>query len=276
MLAGLDRDHRFRRLEDRGWERAAPGYGEFLGAITARLAPAIVDAAEPVRGARVLDVATGPGHTAAEARRRGADVLAVDRSAGMLALARRLDPGLATLQADALDLPLDDASMDAVVAAFYLNHVDDPRAGVAELARVIRGRGRLAATIWDAPSRARHNGLISEAVAEVLGPELEKALPAPSRPLTGAPDALIELVRSAGLVRASVRRLPATVTVADAGELLEGMRRSTARTAALIESIPPHARTAVLEELDRRTAGYRRGEVLRIPVPALLVVAVRP
>jgi SAM-dependent methyltransferase len=272
----MDAASGFRRLEARGWELAAPGYEGFLGRITARLAPALVAAVDPRPGSRVLDVAAGPGHAAHDARLRGADVVAVDRSAAMLALARRLHPGLPILQADACALPLEDTSFDAVVAGFYLNHLDDPRRGMAELVRVLRRGGRLAATIWDAPSRARHNGLISEAVAAVLGPDFEASLPSPSRPLPGKPSALRELCAAAGLEHARVRRLPATVEVADVDELLDGMRRSTARTAALLGAVPDDARAALRDELRRRASRYRRDGTLRLPVPALLVAARRP
>lgn len=83
-------------------------------------------------GQRVLDLGAGTG--AASRALRTSDVVAVDHALGMLGAERHERPPGAV--ADALALPFVDASFDAVVAAFCLNHLDDPSAGVREAGRV--------------------------------------------------------------------------------------------------------------------------------------------
>jgi SAM-dependent methyltransferase len=110
-------------------------------------------------GDRVLDVGCGGGRHAFDAHRRGAGVVAVDRSvtetegvAGMLAAMRATGEAPhtalgAALTGDGLALPFPDGAFDRVVAAEVLEHVVDDRAAMAELARVLRPGGTLAVTV---------------------------------------------------------------------------------------------------------------------------------
>src|SRR5215207_249100 len=82
----------FNAFEAAGWERQVGGYEDCFVPITTRLAAPLLDAAGVAAGARVLDVASGPGQIAAAAAERGASVTGVDVAEGMLALARRLHP----------------------------------------------------------------------------------------------------------------------------------------------------------------------------------------
>jgi ubiquinone/menaquinone biosynthesis C-methylase UbiE len=66
----------------------------------------------------VLDVGSGTGVAAAVAADAGADVVAIDASLGMLAVARRTRPSLALAGAEAIDLPFADGAFDAVVGNF--------------------------------------------------------------------------------------------------------------------------------------------------------------
>ena len=74
----------------------------------------------------VLDIGCGAGHITHDLAERGLDVLGVDPSAGMLALARSRYPSIDWLQDDAClsRLPDDSPAPAAVVARFSLIHVD--------------------------------------------------------------------------------------------------------------------------------------------------------
>jgi demethylmenaquinone methyltransferase / 2-methoxy-6-polyprenyl-1,4-benzoquinol methylase len=106
----------------------------------------------------VLDVACGTGAIAlALARRYGCAVVGVDQSAEMLAEGRRrvAAAGLAARvrleQARAESLPFPDAGFDALTFGYLLRYVDDPAATLAELARVVRPGGRMAALDFGVP-----------------------------------------------------------------------------------------------------------------------------
>ena len=164
MGAAVDPDA-FNAFEATGWEQQATGYDAFFGPITTRLVGPLLDAAGVRPGARMLDVATGPGYVAAAAAERGADVVGVDVAGAMLALARRAHPGLDLRTGDAEALPLPDASFDMVVANLALLHLGRPDQAAREFARVLVPGGRVALTVWDMPERARFIGVLLEAVA---------------------------------------------------------------------------------------------------------------
>jgi demethylmenaquinone methyltransferase / 2-methoxy-6-polyprenyl-1,4-benzoquinol methylase len=94
-------------------------------------------------GTRALDVATGTGDLAIALARRGGDVVGSDFSEGMLERARRKDAGVRWEQANALALPYEDASFDAVTVGFGARNFSDLPAGLAEMTRVVRPGGRV-------------------------------------------------------------------------------------------------------------------------------------
>ena len=96
-------------------------------------------------GMRVLDVAVGTGLLAREAARitgRDEDVIGLDLSEGMLAVARR-SLRIPLVQARAEVLPLADASMDMLTMGYALRHVADLVGTFAEYRRVLRPDGRV-------------------------------------------------------------------------------------------------------------------------------------
>ncbi|HEX4982153.1 MAG TPA: methyltransferase domain-containing protein [Ilumatobacteraceae bacterium] len=90
--------------------------------------------------AAVLDLGTGTGAASRAAAAAGArSVTAVDVAAGMLMVDRERRPPAAV--GDALALPFADSVFDVTIAAFSLNHLDDPVAALREASRVTRDRG---------------------------------------------------------------------------------------------------------------------------------------
>ena len=154
----------FKDFEAAGWSANADEYDRLTGSITGRMTGALLDAAAARPGERVLDVGCGPGHLCAAAAERGLVATGVDLAAGMVQRAARSYPGIAFHQADVEDLPFADASFDAVVGAFVVNHLPRPERGAAELRRVLRPRGRLVLAMWDAPERVALFGLLEEAM----------------------------------------------------------------------------------------------------------------
>lgn len=93
------------------------------------------------KGSVVVDLACGTGDFCRELAGRGLQPIGMDLSMGMLANART-DAPLA--QADALDLPLPDASVDGVTCGFALRNLVAIPPFLDEVARVVRPGGRIA------------------------------------------------------------------------------------------------------------------------------------
>lgn len=160
-------------------------------------------------GDLVLDVACGTGDFCRELEGAGHGVVGVDFSMGMLQVARTRAP---LLQADALRLPLRDASVDAVTCGFALRNVTDTGDLFDELARVVRRGGRIALLEVSEPKsrvvRAGHRVYFHKVVPFIGGLLSDKAaygyLPRSTAYLAPTPDLLARL-RSAGFADAAVR-----------------------------------------------------------------------
>lgn len=103
----------------------------------------LVARAGDLRGAQAVDVCAGTGDLAFALAAAGARVVAVDFTPQMLALAerKRRERSICFVRADALALPLANGSMDCATIAFGLRNLADRRAGLQELARVVRPGG---------------------------------------------------------------------------------------------------------------------------------------
>jgi SAM-dependent methyltransferase len=129
----------------------ADAYDRFMGRFSEPLAARFVELAQVRAGQRALDVGCGPGGLTAQlVDRLGADaVSAVDPSAPFVAAVRARLPGVDARTAPAERLPFPDHSFDLAVAQLVVHFMADPVAGLAEMARVTRPGGLVAACVWD-------------------------------------------------------------------------------------------------------------------------------
>jgi len=109
--------------------------------------------------ASVLEIGCGPGELTRDLSKMGYRVTGIDRSRSMIHRANRgeTSPGMVDfLQADALNLPLENGQFDAVIAASLLNVVSDRAGLISEMARVTQSNGIVTA-IFPTPLLTRNN-----------------------------------------------------------------------------------------------------------------------
>jgi SAM-dependent methyltransferase len=138
----------FTEFEHEGWERVADKYDSTWSTSTRQFIRPLLDAAKVSAEMSVLDVGCGPGYVSAAAAERGAKPIGLDFSMEMIAIAKRMFPGIEFYEGDAQNLPFADATFDRAVASFSLLHVADPQRATAEAERILKPGGKFALTTW--------------------------------------------------------------------------------------------------------------------------------
>ncbi len=120
-----------------------------------QIAPAaevVVEQAAVVPGEHVVDLGTGTGNAALLAARAGAVVTGIDPAPRLLEVATtRADEaglGIEFRGGEAANMPLEDASADAIISVFALIFAPEPSAAIAEVKRVLKPGGRLIYSAW--------------------------------------------------------------------------------------------------------------------------------
>ncbi|CAN5210055.1 class I SAM-dependent methyltransferase [soil metagenome] len=116
------------------------------------LGPTIVDALQIAADDRVLDIAAGSGNASIPAASRGATVVASDLTPELLETGRqraeRMGISLEWQEADAENLPYDDASFDVVMSTVGVMFAPHHQIAADELLRVTRSGGRIGLINW--------------------------------------------------------------------------------------------------------------------------------
>ena len=130
---------------------APDSYDRFMGRYSGPLATLFADFAGIAAPMDVLDVGSGPGALTRELVRRldSGSISAVDPSDPFVSAIRERFPSVAVEQASAEHLPFRADSFDITMAQLVVHHMTDPVAGVAEMGRVTRSDGVVAACVWD-------------------------------------------------------------------------------------------------------------------------------
>ncbi len=126
----------------------ARGYADSWGPVIRPMGQRLLQALPWAGARRVVDLGTGAGTHLPEIRRlaREACVVGVDRSQGMLELARQ--HGMSLVLMDGVELGFRDSSIDVAVMAFVLFHLDDPIVALREVCRMLRPGGTVGTVTW--------------------------------------------------------------------------------------------------------------------------------
>jgi SAM-dependent methyltransferase len=209
---------------------------------------------------RWLDVGCGTGVLSAvvTARCRPRMVVGIDRSEGFVGWARAAVPRAThCVVADAMSLPVRDETWDVAVSGLTLNFLPEPTTAVAEMSRVVRAGGLVAAYVWDYAEGMGFLRRFWDAAIEV--DPSAAALDEGRRFPLCRPERLADVWADAGLVDVSTASIEVPTVFADFADLWEpflaGQGPAPGYAAALAPADRDRLRDALSAAVPRRPDG---------------------
>ena len=207
-----------------------------------QLAAGLLDAASiSFASLTAVDAGAGTGAATAELLRRGARVVAVDLSTGMLSRIKSASarPAADVVAGNIVALPLRDAIADVAVAAYVLNHLPNPVDGLRELARVTRASGCVLTSTSGSANDHPSKSVIDDLAAEYgfRAPAWYQQLKGGIHQQVSEPHQLVEFAHTAGLhdAGADLVRVSVDTSAAD----LVSWRTGMAHLGPFVRSLSP-------------------------------------
>ena len=231
----------------------AEAYECYMGRWSRQVAVPFVRWLAPTAGLHWLDVGCGTAALGAAVLTRcaPASVAGVDPSADFLRFAQsQLASRIRLVQAAADRLPWPDASVDCTVSALLLNFAPDAGAAVAEMARVTRPGGHVAAYVWD------YGGCMD--LIRLYWESAQRLLPVPANADQGAasalcrPQALRALFCGAGLRHVMTTALDIEMHFADFDAYWQPFTGGQGPAPAHAMSLPADMRERLRQDLQAR------------------------
>ncbi|MEZ5232464.1 MAG: class I SAM-dependent methyltransferase [Acidimicrobiales bacterium] len=268
----------FQDFERNGWNEVAEGYARLIGesGMTDAVAGALLDGADVRAGMSVVDVASGPGWVAAAAAGRGADAVGVDIATAMVRLAAASYPHVTFREGAAEALPLDDASVDAVVSAWGMPHFADHGAFLAEAQRVLRPGGRLALSTWCPPPQNEVFGLLLGSIA--AHGHLDVGLPpGPDMFRFADGEVCAQELGAAGFTEIDVSPLEVALRVDGMDGIVTFLESAAVRSRGLFTAQSAEERAAILTAIEAQLASRADTDgAVTLQAAAVRIVARKP
>jgi ubiquinone/menaquinone biosynthesis C-methylase UbiE len=266
--------------ERSGWQLASGSVAEaydryMMSAFGNSWAQALVQAAAPDEGDRVLDVACGTGavarYAAAHVGTTG-QVVGLDLNGGMLARARAMpvSDGISITwrEGNATALPFPDASFDVVCCHQGLQFFPDHSMALREMFRCLVPAGRLALGVWRGLEHHPFYAALTNALQRYVGEEAAASLRA-AFTLADA-DKLRSLVAGAGFRNIRIRIRSRLTRYPSLQEYVLGYL-SGSPMAGAVAALNDTARTAMVEHVCTSLQAYVDDDGMAAPWEAHLV-----
>jgi len=265
------------------WNRVAPAWEKWdhqLDQNLSFISHRLIGDARLSAGQRVLDLGCGTGYPAilaAQAVGGHGRVIAIDLSEGMLAIAKRkaAEAGLSNIlfQAeDATTLPFDSDSFDAVISRFCLMFLPEIPKAVAEVARVLRSGGYIAAVVWSTPDK---NPFLRIPI-DIIKKFIEVPAPAPDQPgifRLAKPKDLLGIMEGAGLQGVADEEVAGESVFETAEEYLANIKELAAPLQPLFARLTPAQREEAEAGIKHAVNQYQKGGRISLPMAFRIVVA---
>jgi ubiquinone/menaquinone biosynthesis C-methylase UbiE len=250
----------------------ADGYDAYMGGWSAILAVPFLDFAPVQNGGTIVDLGCGTANLLAAAAMafHSAKLIGVDPSPALLAKARRR-PELtrATLLEGGIEsIPLGAATADFTLSLLVLQEISDRPAALAEMRRITRPGGIVAACQWDFARMPVIDALMTE--IEAVRPSAVQSIAATSpKPFIDEGE-LFACWRNAGLVEVRTGRIIVTRTFAVFEDLWRPLLAGSTPSTLTLASMSQPEQLAVRKGMEARL-GWTRGEPVRLSAEAIAV-----
>jgi ubiquinone/menaquinone biosynthesis C-methylase UbiE len=262
-----------------GWEKWDRFFDEQMAFLNHRL----VADARLRAGMQVLDLGSGTGYPAllgAQTVGPGGSVIGLDLAEQMLAAARRKATtlGLANVTfrtGDVTALPFEANSFDAVTSRFCLMFLPEIPKAAAEIARVLKPGGWVAAAVWSAPEKNPYLMIPITVIKRFLDlPQPDPTAPGIFR--LAKPGDLAGMLQQAGFTNLSEEEFIADVRFPSGEEYYASLMDIAAPIqnlfAKLSDQQKADARGRIVTSVDQ----YRRADGFALPIAVRIVAAHKP
>lgn len=257
--------------------QAAQGYERLIGRLSRAIALEFVDWLDPLPDQAWLDVGCGTGAlTAAIASHaRPARIIGIDPDAAAIDEARRTlgDRRREFRVASAERLPVPADTMDLAVSGLVLNLVPDPARMLAEMTRIVRPGGTVAAYVWDFAGQMQVLRFFWDA-AIMLDPAAEALDQATLYPLC-RPHRLRALFEDAGFPAVAVRPFEVPARYPSFAHYWQAIETGQGRPSAYLASLDGTVRQSLRQALERHLPRAADGAI-HLVAKAWAASGVRP
>ncbi len=268
------------------WNRVAAGWDkwdQFFNRNMAFINHRLVADARVRPGLRVLDLGSGTGYPALLAGEVvGSDgtVIGIDLAESMLAVAARKAKTLGLQQVtfrtgDVTSLPLETGSVDAVISRFCLMFLPEIPKAAAEIARVLKPGGYVAAAVWSAPDRNPFIRIPMDVIKTIT------PLPPPDPEAPGIfrlakTGDLAGIFERAGLTPLADEEFTAEVSYATGEEFFCGLMDVAAPIQNLFTKLTKEQQTEAEQGIIKTVNEYRGPQGVSLPIAVRIVSARKP
>ncbi|MBS1954291.1 MAG: methyltransferase domain-containing protein [Cyanobacteria bacterium SZAS-4] len=260
----------FKEFEHEGWELVADKYHQYFEQLTRQTIPALMEEIES--GAKVIDVASGPGYVAAAAAEKGGTVTGVDFSAVMVKRAQNSYPKITFVEGDAENLAFEEGSFDDYIMNFGILHLEHPEKALAEAHRVLRTGGSAAFTVWAPPDRSAGFRCVLENIQRHGDPSI--VLPqGPAFFRFSDKYEFLNRLEDAGFKDVKFRHIDMIWKLSDGEAMFNAFFEGTPRTGGTLRAQSPEKLAAIKNAILESSLKFKQGGSLEIPMVSLLAVA---
>jgi ubiquinone/menaquinone biosynthesis C-methylase UbiE len=265
----------FKEFEHEGWEAVAAGYHDHFGSLTRQTIEPMLDSlgtGSKDQGAKLLDIATGPGYVAQAARQRGYEVTAIDFSNEMVERAKMLYPGIDFQEGDAEALAFPDGSFDFLTMNFGLLHLEQPEKALAEAFRVTKPGGKFALTVWSTPDKA----VAFKRVVDAVNQHGDSSVPIPVGPpffRFSDHDEMRKSLLGVGFKTVEIQEVTMAWVLKRDEDLFYAFFTGTPRTGGLLRAQEKEKLENIKSAVAASAREYQADGVIKVPMSSVLATA---